>query len=172
MPIVFLDDLPAEVLAALRATEGVRISVGERITIDISDSTTATRIYKAFLTDGEPFGDPVIIPLFGHPLANFVPPNVQAEVWNLLATFAPLLAASFVPGAALPAFVNLQVLPVGGFKYRHAKMAVQAVQDEIVSLPRFAAACPGLALVPSGSVVCDLVIQYAHCNIIQRLRKF
>lgn len=67
MPIVFLDDLPAEVLAALRATEGVRISVGERITIDISDSTTATRIYKAFLTDGEPFGDPVIIPLFGHP---------------------------------------------------------------------------------------------------------
>jgi hypothetical protein len=172
MPIVFLDELPTDLVDALRAAEGVRITLGDRMSIDISDSMAAKQLYKAFLTDTEAFVDPVVIPMFGHPLAQFVPLNVQAEVWNLLATFEPLLAASFVPGAALPAFVNLQVLPVGGIEYHHSKIAIQAVQDEIVSLPRFAAACPALALVPSGSVICDLLIQYARCNIIQCLRKF
>ncbi len=166
-----LDALPKELVARLRAADGVKFFEGERAVLDISDSPQAIALFKTYLCDGSG-ADPLVTPHFGVPPAQFIPLAAQAEVWSLLVTFAPLMAANFLPGAVPFPLVPAPVGLPGGVLYHHSKIALHAVQDEIVSLQRFAAGCPALASVPSGNVICELVIQYAHNNILQRLLKF
>ena len=166
-----LDALPEGLIACLRAAEGIKIFEGERAVFDISDSPQAIALFKAYLSDAG-VADPLVTPHFGIPPAQFVPLAAQAEVWSLLVTFEPLIAANFLPGAIPFPLVPVPVGLPGGVFYHHSNIALQAVQDEIVSLSRFAAGCPALAAVPSGNVICELVIQYAKINILMRLRKY
>lgn len=176
MPLIYVDDLPTHIVCALRATAGVIFTAGasesDRAMIDFSESAEGTRLFEEYLTHGGIVGYPRVLPTFGAPFAQFVSTFVQAEVWNLLATFEPLTDASFACGAAIPTLVSVEIPPAGGFKYNHSEISLQAVQDEIVSLTRFASACPALAAVPSGNVICDLCIEYATCKFMLRLRKF
>lgn len=170
MPMVVLDALPRGLVTKLRASAGIQILEGERSVLNISDSPQAIALYKEFLSDGDGGNaDPMVTPVFG--VLPFQSRAVEAEVWSLLQTFEPMMTADFSPGAAPLQLVPAVHVPLGGVLYHHSKIALQAVQDEITSLHRFAAACPALAAVPSGQIICDLVIQYAHNNIVQRLRK-
>ena len=170
--MMVLDALPTKLVAKLRASSGIQIVEGERSVINISDSPQAISLYKGFLSDGDRSDtDPLVTPFFGvHPSQSQA---VQAEVWSLLQTFEPLMAADFLPGSAPLQLIPASAVraPLGGVLFHHSKIALQAVQDEIVSLHRFAAVCPALAAVPSGQIICELIIQYAHNNIVQRLRK-
>lgn len=153
--MIVLDALPRGLVAKLRASAGIQIFEGERSVLNISDSPEAISLYKEFLSDGAGGdADPMVTPVFG------VLPfrAVEAEVWSLLQTFEPMIAADFLPGAAPLQLVPASHVPLGGVLYHHSKIALQAVQDEITSLHRFAAACPALAAVPSGQTICDLVI--------------
>lgn len=117
--------------------------------------------------------DPLLVPLFGPPLAQYVSPNVQAEVHYLLHSFQPLLRAAFHPGGVIP--VNPMnpafIPPLGGYQFHHAQIAIQKVQQEITNPQHFVAQCPFLAGLNGGYVICDLNIHYANCVVVQKLRK-
>ncbi|KAJ3146981.1 hypothetical protein HK101_002265 [Irineochytrium annulatum] len=46
--------------------------------------------YTDFLLDSGKDDDPLLDPHFGHPLSQYVPVNVQAEVYQLLSTYQTL----------------------------------------------------------------------------------
>lgn len=111
--------------------------------------------------------DPILTPNFGPPLVQFVPPNVQVEVYQLLSTYQTLLTAN----APLPALSPLLFPVGGGVQYHHAQIAIQKVMEQIEDTnPAFG--LPGLAMVLQGQVICDLTITYANCQIVRRIRKF
>lgn len=115
--------------------------------------------------------DPILTPAFGHPLAPYVSPNVQIEVWNILSTYQPLHAQDLAFGAPPIVYIPA-ILPVlGGIQYNHAQITIQAVQQEIENPVNFLTIVPGLVAVPSGQVICDLTIQYANAQVIRRIRK-
>lgn len=174
---IALDKLPASLIASLRGAKGAKSSFLERHLINISDSPDALQLYKGFLTDEKSGGDPLVSASFllgggGEALSSFVPYPAQDEVWGLLMTYSKLVASDFVDGAPLAPFVGAKhPLPHLAVHFHHAKIALQAVQDEIESLAHYADACPALAAVSSGTVICDLGIQYGNCNIAKRLRR-
>lgn len=90
-----------------------------------------------------------------------------------MATYQPLVAANFRPGAAQFPFIvaNLPFIG-GGIQYHHAKIAIHALQMEIQGIPTFAVNCPGIASLVSGQIICDLNITYANALVVIRLRKF
>lgn len=112
------------------------------------------------------------MPNFGAPIAPFVSAVVQTEVQNLLVTYEPQMAADFVTDALVPPLIIAGILMGGGVHYCHAKIALRAVQNEIQLPMRYAAQCPTLNAVSSGTVICDLVSSYANCILIERLHKF
>lgn len=169
---VALDKLPTSLIAALRRADGTVYSFCDRHLIDISESPDALQLYKEFLTNAKSGVDPLVSPYFGRAQAPCVTVAAQDDVWSLLETYSRLLAPDFIIGArVLPFFEARHPLPLCAVHFRHAKIALQAVQDEIESLAFFAAECPALAAVPSGATICDLAIQYGNCNIGKRLRR-
>lgn len=137
--------------------------------IEIVNSAEAQDVYKRFLMADMEKVDPLLSPGFGHPLFPYIPVNTQVEVYNLLNTFKSLDAADIAAGG-FP--YNPAVFPVlGGMQYDHAKIAIQAVQEEIQTAARFAAQCPGIVALPSGNTICDLTTTYANVVIVTRIRK-
>lgn len=57
-------------------------------------------------------------------------------------------------------------------QYHHAKMAIQAVQQEIQSAAIFAVQCSGIVALPYGNTICDLTATYANIVVVTRIRKF
>lgn len=177
MAIVIIEDLPVDLVSALRAAAGVRVyEFDDKFpteALDLSDSAEGMRLYDGFLKDTMSTTDtPVVVPTFGEPAAPFVSEFVQAEVWNLLATFELLTDASFAADAPELALVNLMTPQARGFSFHRSDIALQAAMSEIASPSRFAAACVALAAVPGGNVICDLILQYENCKFTHRLRKY
>mmetsp|Transcript_16452 Transcript_16452/g.27563 ORF Transcript_16452/g.27563 Transcript_16452/m.27563 type:complete len:173 (+) Transcript_16452:2034-2552(+) len=163
--------LPNAVIDKLKACEGVVLREDSVMNvIEIVESIEGQQVFKDFLiTDAEEV-DPILSPGFGHPLFPYIPVNTQVEVYNLLETFRSLTAANIVAGGFphIPA-----VFPVlGGMQYHHAKIAIQAVQEEMQTAALFAVQCPGIVALPSGNTICDLTITYANIVIVTRIRKF
>ncbi|CAM6093133.1 unnamed protein product [Calypogeia fissa] len=126
----------------------------EQQTIDTFTQFLATQ-------EHEDVDDPLLNPHFGNPINPFVSPQMQLEIFQLLACYQPLIAADFVPGAPLPA-PRPPVVPLGGsFQYRHAvHMVMQQIEntDLVFGLN-------GLNAVPSANVICEMNIVYANCTI-------
>lgn len=162
--------LPKKVIQKLISCEGVVLRKGSLVNvIGLVNSAEGQLVYKTFLADDSEEVDPLLNPSFGNPLYPYVPHATQVEVYNLLSTFQPLDAASIFAGgfAFIPA-----VFPIpGGFQYHHAKIAIQAVQQEIQTVGIFAAQCPGLSALLSGQVICDLTITYGNVVIETRIHK-
>ena len=174
MPIVTVGaSLPKGLLEGLRKCHDVVFREDCEIpVVELVESVAGTDMFLDFLQD-EHEVDPVLFPNFGHPLYPYIPPNIQVEVFNLLATYQPLVAANFRNGAAQFPFIvaNLPFLG-GGVQYHHAKIAIHAVYMEIQQISTFAANCPGIASIVSGQIICDLNIMYANALVVIRLRKF
>ena len=174
MPIVTVGaSLPKGLLQGLRKCNDVVFRENCEIPIvELVESEAGTDMFLEFLKD-EHKDDPWLFPNFGHPLYPYIPPNIQVEVYNLLTTYQPLVAASFHPGAAQFPFIvaNLPILG-GGVQYHHAKIAIHALYMEIQQISTFAANCPGIASLVSGQIICDLNIMYANAVVVIRLRKF
>ena len=106
------------------------------------------------------------------PVYPFVSHLIQREVHDILLTFQPLLKANFAPGAVNPPFIQ-GIFPVlGGVRFHHCKIAIQAVQEELQTVNLFAAQCPGLAQLVPGQIICDLEIRYRDNIIVVRIRKY
>lgn len=161
--------LPKAVVDKLKACEGVVLRQDSVMNVmEIVESIDGQEVYREFLMTGAEEG--ILSPGFGHPLSPYISVNTQVEVYNLLETFRPLAAANIVAGGFphIPA-----VFPVlGGMQYHHAKIAIQAVQEEMQTTALFAAQCPGIVALPSGNTICDLTITYANIVIVTRIRKF
>jgi hypothetical protein len=171
MPCVRISaKLPASIIEELTACEGVIVRGDSSIiVIEIVNSEAGKAVHKRFLTTDPQEIDPVLFPSFGHPLYPYVPVATQVEVYNMLSTFQPLLAADFVVGAFpfIPA-----IFPVpAGFHFHHAKIAIQAVQEEIQNVARFANQCPEISAIQPGQIVCDLTITYANAIVVTRIHK-
>lgn len=172
MPVMNVDKLPPGLVSNMRSAAGTKSEQSDVLLLDISSSPDAQRMFSEFLCDEEGGSEPLVTPSFGTPLAPFVTPAAQADVLNLLSTFAPLMAAAFAAGAAPSQFIVATApLPFGGVHFHQSKIALQAALGEIQTSERFAAACPALAAVPSGAVICDLVCTYGNCVISTRLHK-
>ena len=113
--------------------------------------------------------DPVLRVNFGSPAAPFVTPYAQMEVLGLLNTFLPLTAGAFEAGAPPIVYLPIAAAPMGGFQYRHAKISLQKVQQEIEN-PTIAGIVH-LNAVPSGEMICNLTICFAKCIVARRIRK-
>lgn len=114
--------------------------------------------------------DPLVTVSFGPVISNYICPAAQAEVLSIINSYQPLdqdqLAAGNVPWQPIAA------LPLGGFQYHHAKIALQMMQQEIENPGHLLAQCPTLSLLPAGHCICDLTINYTNCAVARRLRKF
>lgn len=86
-------------------------------------------------------------------------------LWNDLTESVTLLNPTF--GHLLQPYVPLPA----GFQYDRAKIANQAVQEEIQSSTVFAGHCPGLMSVEHGQTICHLTITYANVVIVTRINK-
>ena len=160
--------LPDDILSQLRKSDGVVIKEECEIkVVELVDSEKGTSVFKAFLKD-EREVDPLLYPSFGPPLSPYVVPNIQVEVWNILASFQILRSHDFAPGAVIN-FIPASFPIPAGIQYRHAQ-AIQAVQEELQHPTRLAVNCPGIAGLPSGQVICDLSIQYANVAVVTRIR--
>ena len=163
--------LPKSVINKLVKCDGVVLHKDCEVNVvEIVNSIDGQEIYKSFLMSDTEEVDPVLFPAFGNPLFPYIPVNTQIEVYNLLETFRSLRAADIVAGGFpfIPA-----VFPVlGGLRYHHAKIAIQAVQEEIQTVAIFAAQCPGIVALPSGNTICDLTVTYANALVVTRIRKF
>ncbi|KAJ3048987.1 hypothetical protein HK097_010000 [Rhizophlyctis rosea] len=160
--------LPSRIIEDLRSAGA---TVREDCEIKIVELVTPApiAIYETFLKSPDNV-DPVLNPLWGHPLAPYVPANVQVEVWQLLATYQPLLAAAFAPGAPVAPLAPVPLaIPIGGHQYHHAQIAIQQVMQEIETSQTYR--LPGLTVVPSGNAICDLQIIYSNCMVVRRIRK-
>lgn len=169
--------VPVDVLESLQECEGVLI-LGHNPTIyDLTESAEGTEAFIEHLREnviGEAVYDPFVSPIFGNPLAPFVNPQAQAEVFNLLSTFQPLLAGHFANnGPAIPwnpmIFAGRNFL--GGLQFQHAKVVLLGLIEELQTNARFANQCPVLFAVPPGNVVCNLMLQYTNANIAIQIRK-
>jgi hypothetical protein len=126
--------------------------------------------YDNFLISSDEEMDPLLMPVFGAPLSQYVSVNVQAEVHQLLATFQSLLADALTCNT-LPHLARFgQVPPVGGYQYHHTPIAIQRVMQEIEN-PNPGFVVPGLNNVPSGNVICDMSITYSNCIVVRRIRR-
>eukprot|EP01041_Mallomonas_annulata_P015672 gene15672-33115_t len=142
--------LPRSLILALSQCDDVVVfrKCGDIPTISLVNSYTGLKRYNEYLLDGNDV-DPVLEPHFGDPIGPYVCPLAQREVYNLLTTFAPLVAADFEKNPINFPFIPA-VFPInGGIRYHHAKMSMYAVHMEIERLERFAANCPSLAALPS-----------------------
>ena len=134
--------------------------------IELINSDTGTDCFLKFLQDEHDMEvNPVLTPNFGHPLYPYIPPNIQVEVFNLLATYQKLVASN-------PYFI-IAKLPFigGGIQYHNSKMAIHAVYKEISGLHIFTDNCPGIASISSGQIICDLNINFSNAMIVLRIRK-
>lgn len=162
--------LPTSVISLLEA-KGAKLRECE-IPICVLKTEDSIRCYKEFLLEPQNEVDPLMAVTFG-PLANpYISVAAQIEVWTLLATYQPLLAQAFVPGApAIALAAPVVAVPLGGgFQYRHSQIAIQAVMARIensadpVGLPLLTAMNPG-------DIICDINITYANCVVTRRIRK-
>jgi hypothetical protein len=163
--------LPKKLIQELHECEGVVVrDQCEVLIIELVDSPQGDEVFKQFLMAGNDV-DPILTPAFGHPLAPYVPPNVQIEVWNILSSYQPLRAQDLTVDGPPIAYIPAIFPVLGGIQYHHTQIAIQAVQQEIENPIQFLAVVPGLSVVPSGQVICDLSIQYANAQVIRRIRK-
>ena len=148
----FTAKLPNEVIKALKSSAGCVVTKGgggDHQILDLTASPTGAATYMEYLHDGRDFVDPWISPGFGNPMAPFVPPVIQAEVFDLLASYEPYTAANFAPAAVpLPFIQAVFPLPMLGIKYHHAKIAIAAVFAEIQNPTRYATNVPFLLALP------------------------
>ena len=87
--------LPSHILEHLRKFEKVVVREECEIKIvELVESVEGMRYFMDFLGDEEEV-DPILIPNFGHPMYPYVAPGIQMEVFNLLTTYQPLIAADF-----------------------------------------------------------------------------
>ena len=163
--------LPGRLIADLELAGAKILKESEIPVIILVDSKKATELYMAFLA-GEEEVDLALLVTFGGLMAPYQSLAVQLEVHSMLATFQPLLAAHFAPGAApFPLLPAPAMPPLGGYHY-HQQISIQMVQQEIEDpSPLFAAHVPLLTGLVSGSVIADLQITYSNCIVVRRLRK-
>ena len=169
--ILVKTELPSSVIESSRQTGA---TIREECEMKVLELVNAEHIepYTEFLMSSDEDADLLLLPIFGSPLAQYVPPNVQAEVHQLLATFQPLLSAALRGAAPPPPLAAFGAAPpLGGYQYHHAEIAIQRVMQEIEN-PDLAFALVGLNMVASGNVICDMTIVYSNCVVVRRIRKF
>ena len=129
MPISVSTSLPDCVLNALKQFADVIVRDGEIPVIELVESREGKSVFIKFLHDNSEV-DPLLSPAFGNPLNPYVSPIAQVEVFNLLATYQPLLlpdlAANVFP------FIPAQLPVMAGFQYHHSKRAILAVQEDTI----------------------------------------
>lgn len=163
--------LPKDLLRQLRDCEGVKIREDCEVKIvELVDSMAGQTRFYQFLQDGNEI-DPVLLPQFGPLAYPYVPLAVQLEVYDILQSFQPLLAADFLPRAGPVPLLPAPVHVIGGFQYHHGT-ACSAVHEEIQRPHRINFPFPGLRSLPSGQVICDVNLTFANCIVVIRLRKF
>ena len=109
--------------------------------------------------------DPGVLAIFA-PSANIVntavTPNnevamaIQNEANSIINHYAPLVEANF-PNPVIPAPISAPVMPIN---VRHAKFALNGMFERIQSIndPNY----PTLSNLPSGSYICNVLIQWAN----------
>ncbi|KAJ3021882.1 hypothetical protein HKX48_007562 [Thoreauomyces humboldtii] len=169
MPVISIKtNLPERVIRELRksgahARTGCEIHVIEALEKPLWD------VYSAFLQTFDEV-DPVLGPNFGHPLAPYLLPQAQMEVYQLLTTYQLLSANQLAASAPLPQLPPLVFPKAGQVQYRQPQIAIQKVIEQIEK-PDPSFDLPNLAAVPSGQVLCDLNITYGNCVVVRRIRK-
>lgn len=171
MPIPVSTSLPGCVLDALKKIADVNVRDGEIPVIELVNSREGNSLFLDFLDDNSEVDpvDPLLSPAFGNPLSPYVVPIAQVEVYNLLATYQPLLSQDLALNV-FP-FIPAQLPVMGGFQYHHAKRAILAVQEQIQNPTRFANMCPGLCATATANVICDLSIIFGNAVIVIRIHK-
>merc|ERR1712137_85152 len=116
---------------------------------------------KLLSDDGSVDVDPYVIPHFGVPV--FVHPVMQLEVYNILATYQPLLRNAFLPGAPPIIIQNINHHP-NGYQFHHAQIALAKVRER---LQNPGPQCPLMDAVPAGGFICDLELIYANGIVVE-----
>ena len=168
MPISISSSLPDCVLKTLMQSPNVNVRDGEIPVIELVNSREGNMAFMDFLDDDREV-DPLLSPAFGNPINPYVGPVAQLEVYNLLATYQPLLLPALI--ANIFPWVPAQFPVMAGFQYHHAKRAIMGVIEEIQNPTRFAVNCPGLSAIAAGNVICDLSIIFGNAVIVIRIHK-
>jgi hypothetical protein len=167
--------IPQELIDSLKGYENVIYrSDTEPPTLGMTESASAKELFFNFLQDGNEQADTAVFATFGDPLHPFIPPEKQVDVFNLLATYQGLVSNNFVQDAAESSFpFILAPLPVetDGIQYYNAKIAINAVCQEIQNPSLFAEQCSGIASLIPTSVICDINVVFANAVIVLRLQK-
>jgi hypothetical protein len=166
------EKLPRQIINNLRKSQDtVYLNDGDIPTIIIDSLRVDFTAYSEFLNDGKD-EDPDLISAFGPSINPYISAAGQQQVFNILATYQPLLGIDFGPGANMIAFVIANYgLNFDSYQYHHSKMAISLVMEEIQTVQRFTANCPGITSMMSGQIICDLRIVYANVILVIRLHK-
>ena len=161
--------LPQSIISSLEAKGAVVLRECE-IPIISLETEDSIRCYKELQPSGDV--DPLVAVTFGPILNPYISGPAQIEVWTILATYQPLLAATFAPGAP-PIALAAPVLAVpvgGGFQYHHSQIALHAVMARIEN-PADPVGLPLLTVMNAGDTICDINLTYANCVVTRRIRK-
>jgi hypothetical protein len=123
--------------------------------------------------------DVLLIPTFGDPTDPIITPDEQMEIHRIISCHQ-----------AKNKYTNNRMY---GFEYcplsRHLEesIAISQLEDtdnvsippggiywfngEICSVQKEIAKCPSLSRIPFGNVVCNLVISYANCHVLHKIKK-
>ena len=159
-----MDKIPNSVIDQLKRCAGVIIRNEERLLLDLSLSVDGQDVFKSYLRSCNT--DPRVYPLFGPPLAPFVPATVQIEVHCVLATFHNLRADQLIA----PPFPPLVAHPLGSFYFFHQSSLLHAI-EEIIAQRKYSNDLPFLRELPGGQKICDLDILYRNCAVLLPVRK-
>lgn len=119
--------------------------------------------FSDMLVQREENVDLLLRPNFGLPTTPYVEAVVQQEIYQLLTTYR-----SVMPNQAtklLPA-----IIPIGGgVQFCHAISIHRVIEEIENSNPVHA--LPGLTNIDRGTVICDMNIVFANCNVVRRICK-
>ena len=163
--------LPLSIISSLER-KGAKVLRDCEIPIVVLEMEDSIRCYKDLLLEAKDDIDPLLAVTFGPLLNPYISLAAQVEVWTILATYRPLLAAAFAPGApAITLAAPVVAVPVGGgFQFHHSQIALHAVMARIEN-PADPAGLPLLTAMNSGDTICDINITYANCVVTRRIRR-
>lgn len=145
---------------------GAKISPGDVTIVDLTAPNAAVSFLDELAANPLKEVDPVIQPTFG--VFGAVTPQVQQEVFNIISTYEPLLAANLQHGHRPPIAVP-QVLPAAqAWQFHHAQMAIVALTSRLAN-PGMGANTHIIHNLPPAAFICELSIVYANAWFVLRI---
>lgn len=99
-----------------------------------------------------------------------VTPQIQHEVFNIISTYKPLLAADLALVHRPPIVVHQSLPPGQAWQFHHAQMVIIAIINRLTD-PGAGPNTDNIHHLPDGAFICELSIVYANAWFVLRITR-